>query len=455
MSAIAREKKKVFLAVGPATSALTNWTGVGESFLRPDPKWDAKAQIVGQIYTDESMTALNMVPTVYNFDSIGYRPDLVSAEEASMWSSLFDPKRAHHMYNDFMDELEYAAELGYDAICVNEHHSNGYGLMPSPNLIASSLARRTTDTALCVMGNSLALYNPPTRVAEEFAMIDCISGGRLIAGFPVGSPMDTCYAYGQNPSLLRERYLEAHDLVKRAWTEKDTFAFNGRFNHGLRLNNRSGFNRNHFGFWLGVTNRCHFHFRNRWGFDRGSCFNDRRFNHWGFGNWRFYSSGFFDSFYQYFLASSPEIRDKFAHTNMPAQKQLLRQGILNLVMHARGLPDTKLRALGESHSRQRLDIDPAAVTATDLNAHANHVSLHSGLPDQASGVYDVVLANILATPLKVLAPLLRSHVAAGGNLVLAGILERQAQELKDAYAPYCTLQVSDSEDGWILMTAQR
>ena len=104
------------------------------------------------------------------------------------------------MYNDFMDELEYAAECGFDAVCVNEHHSNGYGLMPSPNLIASSLARRTTDTAICVMGNSLALYNPPTRVAEEFAMIDCISGGRLIAGFPVGTPMDTCYAYGQNPS---------------------------------------------------------------------------------------------------------------------------------------------------------------------------------------------------------------------------------------------------------------
>lgn len=140
------------------------------------------------------------------------------------------------MYNDFMDELEFAAQCGLDAICVNEHHSNGYGLMPSPNLIASSLARRTTDTAICVMGNSLALYNPPTRVAEEFAMIDCISGGRLIAGFPVGSPMDTCYAYGQNPSLLRERYYEAHDLVKRAWTEKETFAFSGRFNQQRYVN---------------------------------------------------------------------------------------------------------------------------------------------------------------------------------------------------------------------------
>jgi alkanesulfonate monooxygenase SsuD/methylene tetrahydromethanopterin reductase-like flavin-dependent oxidoreductase (luciferase family) len=140
------------------------------------------------------------------------------------------------MYNDFMDELEYAADCGFDGICVNEHHSNGYGLMPSPNLIASSLARRTSDAALCVMGNSLALYNPPTRVAEEFAMIDCISGGRLIAGFPVGTPMDTCYAYGQNPSMLRERYLEAHDLVMKAWKERETFSFNGRYNQQRYVN---------------------------------------------------------------------------------------------------------------------------------------------------------------------------------------------------------------------------
>ena len=84
------------------------------------------------------------------------------------------------------------------AVCVNEHHSNGYGLMPSPNLMASSL-RAGPGTAICVIGNSLALYNPPTRVAEEFAMIDCISGGRLIAGFPVGTPMDTALRTA-NPS---------------------------------------------------------------------------------------------------------------------------------------------------------------------------------------------------------------------------------------------------------------
>lgn len=102
-----------------------------------------------------------------------------------------------------------------------------------------------------------------------------------------------------------------------------------------------------------------------------------------------------------------------------------------------------------------VDIDAAAVEATRLNAEANHVTLCAGLPDAAQGEYDLVLANILATPLKVLAPLLCAHVKAGGHLVLAGILERQAQELQEAYAPWLSLRVTDSEDGWILMTARR
>ena len=101
-----------------------------------------------------------------------------------------------------------------------------------------------------------------------------------------------------------------------------------------------------------------------------------------------------------------------------------------------------------------VDIDEAAVRSTEDNAQANGVQLTCGLPDRAQGRYDTVLANILATPLKVLAPLLTGHVAPGGALVLAGILARQAQELKEAYAPWCSLEVSDEEDGWILMTAQ-
>jgi ribosomal protein L11 methyltransferase len=101
-----------------------------------------------------------------------------------------------------------------------------------------------------------------------------------------------------------------------------------------------------------------------------------------------------------------------------------------------------------------VDIDEAAVQSTRANAEANHVQLKAGLPDKAQGRYQTVLANILATPLKVLAPLLCAHVEKGGNLVLAGILARQADELKVAYAPWCALQVADSEDGWILMTAR-
>jgi ribosomal protein L11 methyltransferase len=101
-----------------------------------------------------------------------------------------------------------------------------------------------------------------------------------------------------------------------------------------------------------------------------------------------------------------------------------------------------------------VDIDPAAVESTRLNAQANHASLNAGLPDLAKGAYDLVLANILATPLKVLAPLLCAHVRPdGGQLVLAGILARQADELRHAFAPWMALQVSDEEDGWILMTA--
>jgi ribosomal protein L11 methyltransferase len=102
-----------------------------------------------------------------------------------------------------------------------------------------------------------------------------------------------------------------------------------------------------------------------------------------------------------------------------------------------------------------VDIDAAAVTSTRENASRNGVTLSPGLPDRAQGAYTVVLANILATPLKLLAPLLAGHVAPGGWLVMAGILERQADELSAAYAPWLDVRVADREDGWILMTARR
>jgi alkanesulfonate monooxygenase SsuD/methylene tetrahydromethanopterin reductase-like flavin-dependent oxidoreductase (luciferase family) len=149
---------------------------------------------------------------------------------------LFDPAKSHEVYNTYMDLLEYADTLGFDGVGVNEHHQNGYGIMPSPNIIAAGLARRTKDAAIVVLGNSIALYNPPVRVAEEFAMLDCISGGRLVAGFPVGTSMDTNYCYGQIPSLTREKYQEAHDLIIKAWTTREPFAFNGRYNKLRHVN---------------------------------------------------------------------------------------------------------------------------------------------------------------------------------------------------------------------------
>jgi ribosomal protein L11 methyltransferase len=99
-----------------------------------------------------------------------------------------------------------------------------------------------------------------------------------------------------------------------------------------------------------------------------------------------------------------------------------------------------------------VDIDPDAVSSAQANATANHVQIHTGLPELAQGEYGLVVANILAAPLKVLAPLLCAHIEKGGHLVLAGILSRQVEEIQLAYAPYIQLQVADSLDGWVLMT---
>jgi len=112
-------------------------------------------------------------------------------------------------------------------------------------------------------------------------------------------------------------------------------------------------------------------------------------------------------------------------------------------------------ALHGAREVHAVDIDPAAVAATADNAARNGVTLRAALPDAASGAYDLVLANILATPLRLLAPLLAGHVAPGGRLVLAGILERQADELRAAYAPHLTIDVLDSEEGWVLMGGAR
>jgi alkanesulfonate monooxygenase SsuD/methylene tetrahydromethanopterin reductase-like flavin-dependent oxidoreductase (luciferase family) len=169
------------------------------------------------------------------FHLMPYRflPEDFTTKHHSVWvdipRNLYDPKAGHRLYNDYLDQLEFADEMGFDGLGVNEHHQNAYGMMPSPNLMGAAMARRTRRANLVILGNSIALYNPPIRVAEEFAMIDVLSGGRLVAGFPVGTSMDTNYCYGEVPATLREKYKEAHDLILKAWTEKEMFSFNGKF----------------------------------------------------------------------------------------------------------------------------------------------------------------------------------------------------------------------------------
>ncbi len=171
------------------------------------------------------------------FHMQGYRdlPDDFRDRYDSIWVTppndelCHSPEVAKYLHWN-LDELEMADDLGFDGLGLNEHHQNGYGFPISPNMIATVLARRKSNAALVILGNTLPLYNPPIRVAEEFALLDCLSGGRLVAGFPVGSPMDTTGCYGIPPTQVRPRYHEAHDLIKQAWTRPGPFAFNGRFN---------------------------------------------------------------------------------------------------------------------------------------------------------------------------------------------------------------------------------
>jgi alkanesulfonate monooxygenase SsuD/methylene tetrahydromethanopterin reductase-like flavin-dependent oxidoreductase (luciferase family) len=151
-------------------------------------------------------------------------------ESAWTWlpNSIYDPQHGHTLYNRYLDELCLADELGFDGVCVNEHHQNAYGTMPSPNLMGSILARQTKRVKIAVIGNALPLYNPPTRVAEEFAMIDVISGGRLIAGLVVGGGPEY-YSFTVNPTHARTMFAEAMDLVLRAWTEPGPFEHYGEY----------------------------------------------------------------------------------------------------------------------------------------------------------------------------------------------------------------------------------
>ena len=147
------------------------------------------------------------------------------------FKEVADAQTASKYYNWTLDELQYGAEMGFDGVCTNEHHQNAYGFMVNPNMMGSVMARLTrgTQTAIIQMGETAVFLNPPIRVAEEYAMLDCISEGRMVAGFPVGLGGDFAHSYGFAPMEQRERYREAHALITKAWQADDVFAWNGKY----------------------------------------------------------------------------------------------------------------------------------------------------------------------------------------------------------------------------------
>jgi alkanesulfonate monooxygenase SsuD/methylene tetrahydromethanopterin reductase-like flavin-dependent oxidoreductase (luciferase family) len=149
-------------------------------------------------------------------------------------NSHYDPKKGPRLYQEYIDQLVFAAKVGFDGICVNEHHQTAYGLMPAPNIIASALIDRTRGMAvkIAVIGRALPIVSNPLTIAEEFAMLDNLSDGRLIAGFVRGIGCEY-HSTEVNPIYSHERFHEAHDLIVRAWTETGPFAFEGdHYNFG-------------------------------------------------------------------------------------------------------------------------------------------------------------------------------------------------------------------------------
>jgi alkanesulfonate monooxygenase SsuD/methylene tetrahydromethanopterin reductase-like flavin-dependent oxidoreductase (luciferase family) len=179
----------------------------------------------------------------FAFHLMPYRHlDLEAAKQfRSPWVVLpnrfYDPAVGGPLYHEYLDQLVHAARVGFDGVCVNEHHQTAYGMMPAPNLLASILIDRTRDldTKIAVTGRALPIVSNPLTIAEEFAMLDNLSNGRLIAGFVRGIGCEY-HSTMVNPIYSHERFHEAHDLIVRAWTSTEPFAFEGDHYEFMNVN---------------------------------------------------------------------------------------------------------------------------------------------------------------------------------------------------------------------------
>lgn len=150
---------------------------------------------------------------------------LATQESWPVRNTHFDPEHGRQLYENYIDCIAYAEECGFDWLGCNEHHFSPYGMMANCNLIGAALINRTRNAKLAMIGNLVPMLNP-IRVAEEYAMLDVMSGGRLIAGFMRGVPHEYL-AYNVAPGESRSRQREAIALIVKAWTEPEPFAWEG------------------------------------------------------------------------------------------------------------------------------------------------------------------------------------------------------------------------------------
>ena len=182
-----------------------------------------------------------MVKEVFFFTEMGYTA--YSQEKAASYgytnlmfpNENFDPQKATELYSMYFDELQYCTENGFDGVMINEHHNNPLCMMPSVNVIGSVLAKLTKKGKIVFLGNVLPIHENPIRVAEEIAMIDMISGGRVICGFVRGIGQES-WATNTNPVYNRERFDEAHNLIIKTWTTPGPFRWEGKHYHFRAVN---------------------------------------------------------------------------------------------------------------------------------------------------------------------------------------------------------------------------
>ena len=149
-------------------------------------------------------------------------------------NTYFDPHKAHTLYNEYHEQYAYAEEVGFDGIMTNEHHSSYWCMKPAANLDAAVISKVTKRVKIAILGNVISV-NDPVRMAEEIAMLDCYSGGRIISGFVRGTAVETIHA-GLDPTENRERFEEAHDLIIKCWTTPGPFRYEGQYYHYRMVN---------------------------------------------------------------------------------------------------------------------------------------------------------------------------------------------------------------------------